>query len=223
MNALLVVLVALSLNGNLTSSDVRRLLDTDLPRTQGADSLRWSLSAPWMSLKIPAGADGVRLITPRSGLQPGYLSCIVQLVQDDEVLRSASIGVRCDRVGTAVRLRRAVRAGEVLEASDLEQVWSVLPPGERPLEASAAAVNFRARRSLPEGAWLTAGVLQRAPLIKTGGPLAVVAASAGLQISFQATAQQEGGFGDVIRVRGPRPNSLLRARITGAGTAELVP
>lgn len=223
MNLLTPMVLAVTLSGSLGGADVRRLLDEQLPHTMGQDSLRWTLTSPWSPLKLPAGANGVRLVKPGGETRPGVISCIVQVVFDDLVLRSASIAVRGDRVGRGVRSRRAVRAGEILVTSDLEEFWGVLPAGDRPVMSAADLDGQRVRRSLPEGGWLTPSVVERAPAVKVGAPLEILAASASLQVRFQAVAQQEGLVGDVIRVRGPRPNSLLRARITGPGLALLIP
>ncbi len=223
MNLLTPILLAMSLSGSLGAGEVRRLLDEQLPRTMGQDSIRWTLTSPWSALKLPAGANGVRLVKPEAGIRPGVISCIVQVVQDDQVLRSASVAVRGDRVGRGVRVRRAVRSGEIVSASDLEESWGVLPQGERPVMTASDLEGQRLRRSLSEGGWVTPAAVEQAPVVKVGAPLEIMAASAALRVRFQGVAQQEGLIGDVIRVRGPRPNNLLRARITGPGMALLVP
>jgi flagella basal body P-ring formation protein FlgA len=219
----LAVLVLMNLAGSITAADVGRLLDSQLPHTLGADSLHWSLANPWAPMGVPAGATDLRVSAPPGEPRPGVEPLVIQILRDGEVLRAQNIAVRCDRVGAAVRLRRARPLGSLLAAEDLETVTAALPPGPRPLFDAVDATGLRLRRSLPAGAWLSDACVERVPAVRRGAGLEVRAETGALVVRFQAVAQQEGRPGDVIAARGPRPKGLIHVRVLGPGLAELVP
>jgi len=223
MNLLLVPILAVAMAGTLSEADLARLAAERLPATLGADSLRWTVANPWASMPVPAGATDVRLTLPPGEPRPGVVSCAVQVTAHGRILTSVNAALRCERVGTGLRVRRGVRVGEVLTASDVTGVRGVLPPGERPLAEERLAEGMRVRRTLAADAWLTPSCVERAPVVKRDAPLEVRAEMASMVVRFQARAQQEGGLGDLIRARGPGRGALLTVRVTGPGTAELVP
>jgi flagella basal body P-ring formation protein FlgA len=223
MNPCFALILALGLSGSLSESDLQRLANERLPRAQGGDSLSWTVANPWPSLQVPAGATEVRVTVPPGEPRPGVVTCAVQVLSHGRVLRAANAALRCERVGTGLRVSRALRAGEILEDSDLLAVREALPGGERPVDDPARAVGMRLRRFLPARAWLTPEVLERPPVVKRNTPVEVLARMQAVSIRFQAQAQQEGGLGEVIRARGPGRGALLRVRVTGPGLAELVP
>ena len=218
-----IFLVLALAGGPVSEAEVLRLALPGLPRTLGADSLRWSLASPWGSLQVPAGATGLRLVRPPGTVRPGLVPCSVQVLRGAEVLRSAQVALRADRVGASVRLVHAGRSGQYLAADDLDLAWGVLPLGERPLADPAHAVGMRLMRSLPEGSWLPGSYLQPRPVVLKGQSLLVEAGGPGMILRFTSVAQQDGGPGQVISARGPRAGSLLKVKIVSAGMAELVP
>ncbi|HVP38441.1 MAG TPA: flagellar basal body P-ring formation chaperone FlgA [Candidatus Saccharimonadales bacterium] len=223
MNVLSVLLLVSALSGPLRGPELVRLAREQLPGTLGADSLRWTLANPWPALALPAGADEVRLSAPPGGFRPGVVPCEVQVLGAGQVLAAAGAALRCERIGPGLRLGRAVRAGEVIQPPDVQCVRGVLPAGDRPLSDPALAGGRRARRTLPEGAWLTPDCVERTPVVKRNSPLEVHAEMQSVVIRFRAQAQQEGGLGEVILARGPGRGALLSVRVTGPGQAELVP
>jgi flagella basal body P-ring formation protein FlgA len=217
------LLLLVSLTGSVTQADMERLLGAQLPRAAGEDSLRWTLTTGWPELALPKGATGLELAAPPGEPRTGVMPCMLRITGGGEVLRAVPFAVRCERVGRGLKLLRAVPAGALLTSDDFELATGAMPQGERPIASDEDALAHRARRSLPRGAWLTAGSLERTPLVRNGAPLTVIAGTASMVVRFQAVAQGQGALGQVIRARGPRPGALLNVKLTGPGMAELVP
>ncbi len=216
-------LLAMTLGGTLGSADLSRLLQEQLPGSAGPDSLRWSVSSAWTPVAFPPGTQEVRVRLPEGPARTGMRAATVQFLRDGRVLTSAPAGLRCERVGDALRVLRPVQVGEVLTPEDVQVEHGALPTGERPLSDPGAVVGQRVRRALPAEAFLLPSSLQPVPVVTRGTPLEVRAESNSFVLRFSAQAQQDGAVGEVIRARGPGRGSLLQVRVTGPAQAVLVP
>src|SRR5256885_15325592 len=94
---LLAAVVALGLTGNISEGDVRHMVEAQLPRMLGADSLRWSLAYPWAAWRVPAGATDIRLSRPPGDPRPGMVSCEIEVLRDGVILRASAVALRCAR------------------------------------------------------------------------------------------------------------------------------
>lgn len=126
--------------------------------------------------------------------------------------------------GPLAHARRALARATAVEAADIEWQSGVWPavPFTRSL-AQDDLVGRVVRRDVAAGEPLTGAVLDVPPLVRVGETVSLHARVGSVQVVGEAVAASSGHRGDVIRVT-PRPNGRpVRARVTGAATAEVVP
>ncbi len=112
------------------------------------------------------------------------------------------VPVRAVNTVPVVVLRRGVQRGEVLEAADLavEPRSSATLPHEyvlRPEDAVGSAV----RRTIPAGAVLVPGALERATLVERGALVTLVSAGGAVLVRGQGIALESAGANERVRVR----------------------
>jgi len=76
-------------------------------------------------------------------------------------------------------------------------------------------------RTVSENQVLTRGMIRREATVRFGESLKALLAREGLEVSVEAVAQQEGFVGDTIRVRLPRTQKVMSARIVEKGLVEV--
>lgn len=138
-----------------------------------------------------------------------------------------TVGVQCRTAGTRYLqatvsihaeypvARRALAAGEVLEAGMLELRHGDL--GRLPRHAvldPAQALGRELTRPLQAGQPLPGNALRSVPLVERGARVRVEARASGFVVSRDATALDSGGLGEQIRLRG-EGGETFRARVSG--------
>lgn len=83
----------------------------------------------------------------------------------------------------------------------------------------AALEGMSARRSLRTGELLRQSMLSEAMLVKRGDAVRILARREQIEVSMSGEAMEPGSRGAVIRVRNAS-GTVIRARVTGAGTVE---
>jgi len=132
--------------------------------------------------------------------------------------------VRVQIAETHLKAQSAIRAGERLSPTQ----WRAEPYTgpllrERILSDAAELNGLVARRDLPAGAPLIAGLFESPRAVERGDTVAVVASNGGARIEAQGLALGSGRSGDVIAIRNPRSNRTYRARIAAAGRVVALP
>jgi flagella basal body P-ring formation protein FlgA len=112
-------------------------------------------------------------------------------------------------------------AGKVLSDEDLllerHDVSSVADSITDPQDA----VGMSAKRALRGGEVLRKNLLMASTLVKRGEPVRIVARHEQIEVSMAGDALDTGARGDMVRVRNAN-GTVIRARVTGAGTVEPV-
>lgn len=120
--------------------------------------------------------------------------------------------------------RRALAAGEVITANDLQ--WMRLRAGIARgdvVRQVAQAEGQALRRPVQPGLPIAIADLGRPVVILKGAPLIVQLQSPGLELTAQAVAAEPGGLGERIRVINPYSRAVMEAEITGPGRARVLP
>jgi flagella basal body P-ring formation protein FlgA len=122
----------------------------------------------------------------------------------------------------AVRVRRPVARGRLVEAGDMELVREPLEGRLDPPAAIDDVLGARARRDLVPGLRLTTQDVAVEPAVRSGDPVRVFVRVAGIEVSATAVAMQTGVKHDVILVANPESRQTLRGRITANGEVEVL-
>jgi flagella basal body P-ring formation protein FlgA len=132
--------------------------------------------------------------------------------------------VRLQITETHLKAQSPIRAGERLSPTQwLAERYTGPLLRERIVSDSAELNGLVARRDLPAGAPLLAGLFETPRAVERGDTVTVVASDGGARIEAQGLALNSGRSGEVIAVRNPRSNRTYKARIAAAGRVEALP
>lgn len=132
------------------------------------------------------------------------------------------VPVRVALIRPVVVTRHPVPRGRILQASDLrlaERDTATLPMGY--LTRLGAAVGRRARRHLPAGAVVAPGHLDRAPVVRRGQRVILLAARRGLEVRVAAEALADAARGERVRVRNLRSRRVVEGVVVAAGVVQV--
>jgi len=112
-------------------------------------------------------------------------------------------------------LTRAIKRGEMIDASDIVFVESAAPGAGAYITSADDLTGMQARRNLRAQTPLRAGDLSAPVLVNKGALVTLTYAIEGLRLSHQGVALGAGAKGDVISVRNVQSERILKAVIDG--------
>ena len=176
-----------------------------------------------LRLFLPAGSipiitvDGLTF-DPRSGRLTAYVSASAADVSADRV----RVTGRVRRMLDMPVLSRPIAPGETIAANDVE---TIALPSDRLNQtfvvAASELVGKTPKRSIRPGEPIRPGDIQTPVVIRRGELVTVVLQSAGLLLTAQAKALEDGAQGQAIRVSNTRSGKTLDAAVSGPGTVTL--
>jgi flagella basal body P-ring formation protein FlgA len=134
---------------------------------------------------------------------------------------SLSVRTRVQVMVPAVVARRALQAGQMIEATDVQQGEADLTGLQRPaLRDASQALGKVARLGLAAGQPIGPEHLKLPLVIRRGATLDVVASVGQVSVTTQGTALQDGAVGDLIRVKVPGGRTV-QGVVTAEGRVEV--
>ena len=119
-------------------------------------------------------------------------------------------------------LRRRLRRGEIIEATDLD--WLTVAETRR-LTAAAMSIDelvgMSARRALRAGEPVPLGDLRAPIAVLRGDAVAMVMRSGPMTLTARGRAIEDGAVGDVIRVMNSDSSRTIHAVVTGANSVQV--
>lgn len=150
------------------------------------------------------GEDGQFVI---AFAQPGGQTIAARLRAG--VIDSVLVAARPLQSGAKVSL------GDVTMSSRLH--WGAPPSGDAPVPGPGWLV----KRSLAVGALIAPPAVVPPPVIEAGAPVKVQWESGAVSVAVAGTAVNSAAMGDLVQVRTSGRNGLVRAVVTGPGTARM--
>jgi flagella basal body P-ring formation protein FlgA len=122
-----------------------------------------------------------------------------------------------------VRARRAIARGEDVDSAAVDVVDTELTTLVlRRLPGLDEVVGAQARRDIAEGELLTDALVLAPPAVRSGDEVRISVTAGSVEVTSVGRASGSGRVGDIVRVRLPTSRTLLRVRITGPGSVEVV-
>jgi len=123
-----------------------------------------------------------------------------------------------------VVLTRQIHAGQVLQASDLQQIRrDTAHITTTPLNTPEQALGKVLRRTLAAGTVLSANDVLTARIIQRGDTVNLITGSARVQVRVAGKALNHGGVGDRISVENLSSHKIVQGVINEAGDVHVTP
>ncbi|RKP48412.1 flagellar basal body P-ring formation chaperone FlgA [Trinickia fusca] len=159
-----------------------------------------------------------------------HMSVWVDVWVDGRFVRTVPVSFDVSVTAPAYVATEPLKAGQTLDGSAVEVrdvQWSGRSaPPMRPSdndEAHTSMAALRLRRPLETGDVLTARTVETTPLVARGDWAMLSESHAGVRLESRAEVLEDGRLGDRVQVRLRHAKSAITARVTGAGTVEVLP
>lgn len=128
-----------------------------------------------------------------------------------------------DRQARGLQVNRIIRRGEAIGPYDLElfdTTLSQLPPDA--LTEQVIAAGSRARTELRPGVWLTGRMFELPKLVKRRQLVTLKLVNGQIEITSKGVALEDGGAGDVIRIKNVGSGREVFGRVIASGLVEVI-
>jgi len=167
-------------------------------------------------IKSPAPGESFRLapqgltITRRNVLAP------IEVIQNGKTARSFWVSAVVHVSAAAVTASRRIASGETITEEDVrESIIETTDINIVLIRNPKELIGKTARRTFAAGDPLAIEALTEPPLVRRGEMVSLRLERGGIALTSSARAEENGRFGDVIRVKNVDFSSVVRARVTG--------
>ena len=149
-----------------------------------------------------------------ASISKNYLYVPVKVYDDKKIVSNSVLTLKVKLFKNVFVAGQEIRRGENLEQNYFQvKEADVALLGDRVFENEIGLVNYRTKVLIKEGSVLTEDMIELIPIVKIGDNLILHTSSgAGVDISQEVIARQDGNVGDVISVHS-KINKLYKAKI----------
>ncbi len=115
-----------------------------------------------------------------------------------------------------------VKRGDIIDQGNIEWIESDGKPPRNYIENADNIIGMVARRPLNANNALRETDLQKPILIKKGAIITMLYETAGMTLSHRGLAETNGGLGDVITVKNPNTDKIIKAVIIAPGKVQIL-
>lgn len=164
-------------------------------------------------------------VSQKSELLLGLIPVDVDVHANGRFKQTVSLIARVTMTREVVLARRPVNQGAAIREADVERVtMSHSSLDDLPLREPNRVVGQRAKRFMPVGTPIHAGMLEEVPLVKRGQLITLISRAGLVNIVTTGKASMDGLLGDSITVRAVDNSRVaFDATVTGPGEATVGP
>lgn len=117
-----------------------------------------------------------------------------------------------------IAVRRSLTRGTLLTERDVLSIETdILNSGRHYLYTTEEVIGQNLKRSVREGALLTAGMLAQPELVTRGDAVIIIAHRGSLKVRMSGTALSSGAMGEQVRVKNGKTNRVVRGLVAARG------
>lgn len=213
-----ILIISLSFSSLLTEDKVRSLAEEKLSERFG-DTVR--LSSFDTAVRLPLKYEEIKRIklSAREGYPRGTLHIYLKTRRGSRVVSvSLNLKWKCEILVASERIKRGERIYPWQVA--LKETFKSRCP-KRDIEDPQELINYVALRNIRKGMPIKKSYLKKSPLVVRGQEVDVVYRSGNVEISFPATALENGFWGDTVRVKSKNTGKILIGRVMAEGVVVL--
>jgi flagella basal body P-ring formation protein FlgA len=188
-----------------------------------APNAPWQVSAELDSRGVEVLASPLRSLTVEGGREPwaGKQQFVVATANSQGATR-VPVQANVSLPDAIVVAARAIQRGQVIGERDVQMAPAQAPDAEfQPLRRLEDAVAKEALRGISAGQPIDSRSIQPAQLVRRGEIVTVFARAAGVQVSTQARALEDGSLNDLVQVESSGERRRYTATVTGLQEVEV--
>lgn len=211
----LIILAFLGLQAGATGSadNLHFLMQIRPAYKQICADCRLEFSEIRVSTQFPDLAKTAQVRT--EGLRWGK-SFLLPLVHDGKDIGWVSGQVKIMKLG--LRALKAIPQGQTLRSDDFRPDWIEITLSKDQLAQAEDLKAVDSRRFLSVREPLMKGDLKKSKLISRGQVISVVTGNDGFEVATQMKAEENGSWGDIIRVKSTETSKVLSVRVQEDGS-----
>lgn len=173
---------------------------------------------------VPLGDGDVKLRFARVGMgrskKQAYLSA--KIIVDGDVYKSIGMMYNVNLFKNVVVAKRNIKKGDVV-SGDLVRMETVETTRltVESFDSVDEVVGKVASRSISSGNVVTKDVVKNISAVKKGDSVIILIGTAGFEIASKGICQQNGGFGDLVRVVNVDTKKVLYGNVINGGTVRI--
>lgn len=175
---------------------------------------------PVRPFDLPAGVASCE-ITPTDPAIIGSRRFSLIFRVDGRVQANLALRTELEALAPVVVVAGDLPRGAVLSEKDLRLAERDISNLREPYREVAPLVGKGARRALKSGEVLQKGVLATLPVVRRGEAVTMTVRSGDLLLSASGAALENGGLGEMIRVRNSSSQKEVAGRVTGPGKVDV--
>jgi flagella basal body P-ring formation protein FlgA len=153
----------------------------------------------------------------------GRIPLVVRQYKNDQLIDTLRLGADVELRSTVVVATQRITRGQTITGQDIKTEERWLDSGrQRPLTDADALIGQVAARSIRDGQLLTPNDVKPALMVKRGQLITLRAISGGLIVKTVARAMDDGGDGQIIKVRNLRTREQYHVRVSGPQQAVML-
>jgi flagella basal body P-ring formation protein FlgA len=174
------------------------------------------------ALKLPEGIVDYEIIAPQQWEGWGNLNIAVLARQKDRVVRNIPVRIDVEAFTDAVVALHQIERGSSIMAADVVlQKREITYNFNLAARTIAEVIGKKARTTLRANQPVRTDQIERAPLIKSGQMVTIIAENGVLKISVTGLAHSSGAEGDIIRVQNLTSLKEIPAKVIDASTVQV--
>lgn len=146
----------------------------------------------------------------------GLVGLKVSIYRNNQLVKIVPILAQISLEAKVLVTKRKINSKALISKNDVTWSWKKLNRIRNKLVIKESdLLENRAKRVIPEGAILTANLLEPVPLVKRGQLVTAVYNKSGLEIKTVGKALKTGLKGEIIPVRNERSKNVFRGKVIG--------
>lgn len=173
---------------------------------------------------VPLGDGNVKLRFSRTSMGKSkkkvYLS--INIVVNGNVYTTVGLMFNIKRFGSVVVTERVIKSGDVIRkgAVSLESVETT-ELSEDAFNNVEDVIGKVAKRSLRPGQIVTGKIVENMSAMKKGDIVVILIKSSGLEVTAKGICQEDGAYGDMVKVVNIDTKKVLYGSVLDSGTVEI--
>ena len=210
------------ISGQELANHAEKYLRNKLMREEGDVVMELQLMPDNQVVPLGNGDIKLRFARASTGRSKRHIYLSISIVVDGDVYKTVGLTFNIKRFGSIVVAKTTIKAGQVIRkgAVTIESVETTPLSGDT-FDDIDDIVGKVAKRSLRSGQVITDEMLDDVAVMSKGDTVVILIRSPGLSIRSKGICEEDGTYGDMVKVINADTKKVLYGHVLDSGTVEV--